>query len=246
MSIEYFPNRVFKKTVPAIDRVMAERTPRLVRGYQDITSKALDVVISANSNWQINAIKFTFANATSRNYSATVMGGVKVVANLNDSLWFQSSNSLWQQINLTPDFYTGDNLAQELENQLNANTAFSDLGLSFTVSYDSTTGLFEIDVSGGTIRYIQQNNTQRLPTRDSTAGHLFGFTVTTGYDSTLVSDTPVFGLNQEAWIINEKASVVTQDYSDDIHILNIDEAIHLTTNTAATAVSYEIQYEEMV
>ena len=247
MSIKYFPNRVFKGSVPAIDRVMAKRQPIVVRGHQDINSTALDVVISANSDWQVNSIKLTFSNATSRDYSVSILGGVKVLKNLNDYLWFQTPNSLWQQITLNPGFYTGDDLAAELENELNANNTFANaLSLTFSVAYDNELGSFLVAPTTGTVKYLQVAPV-RLPLRDSIAGHLFGLTTTTvGFEANVSSDVSVFGLDQEAWIIKEAASVVTSDFSDDIHILSLDQALHIVTNTANTAIDYEVCYEEIV
>lgn len=247
MSIKYFPNRVFKKSVPAIDRVMAKREPILVRGHQDITSAGLDIVVSAQSNWQLNSIMLTFSNATTRDYSVSIMGGVNVLQDLNDYLWFQTPNSLWQQIFLTPGFYNGDELATELETQLNANNAFANtLSLTFSVAYSNTSGTYTVTPSTGTVKYIQQNNAMRLPIRDSIAGHLFGLTADTGFVSSLVSDTKVYGLDQEAWVIKEAAANVASDFSDDLRILSLDQALHLVTNAAATAIDYEICYEEIV
>ena len=246
MSIKYFPNRVYKAAAPAIDRVMAKRQPKLVRGHANVASTALDVVISSNGDWHVNAIKFTFNSSVSRRYTVSILGGVKVLQNLNDYLWFQTPDALWQKITLTPNFYTGTQLATELQTQLNANPAYVALNKTFTVAYDPATGLFVITPSAGTIRYIQQNNTQRLPDRDSIAGHLFGLTTDGSFAANVTSNTTVYGLNQEAAIIKETTVTVTQDYSDDIHILSLDQALHVVTNTATVEVDYEIEYEEIV
>ena len=163
MSIKYFPNRVFKKNVPAIDRVMAKRSPHLVRYGANIVSNAISSVISSDSDWQLNSVKLTFSDATPRNYNVKILGGVKVITNLNDYLWFQTPNSLWQKIVLDAGFYTGTELATQLKTKLDTNTAFVALGLTFTVTYSVTVGTFTITPSSGTIKYIQQNNTQRLP-----------------------------------------------------------------------------------
>lgn len=247
MSILYFPNRVFKKSVPAIDRVMAKRDVKVARGCADLTSTALDETISSNSEWHLDSIKFTFSNTVARNYSAKIIGGAKVLTDWNDYLWFQVDGSLWQKITLDAGFYTGTQLATELQTQLNANAAFVALARTFTVSYNANTGIFTVSANTGKLRYIQQNNTQRLPDRDSIAGHLFGFTEDTVFTSNVISsNTPVFGMDQEAYIINEVASVVTEDYNSNVYILSIDQALHLTSNTAGVIMNYEIGYEEIV
>lgn len=246
MSIKYFPNRIYKKNDAAIDRVIAKRRPQLIRGSANVTATGVDAVISANGDWQLNSIKFSFSNAAPKTYSVAVQGGVKVLENLNDYLWFQTSNALWQKITLSPGFYTGTQLAAELESKLNANADFSAAGTTFTVAYSAITGLFTITPTGATLRYIQTNTSQTLSRCDSIAGHLFGLNVTTAFGATVVSDTPVFGLNDEAWVISETNSLVTEHYNDDIHILDLDQALHITTNAASMIVGYEVCYEEIV
>lgn len=246
MSIKYFPNRVFKKTSPAIDHVMAQRTPQITRGRANVAASALDTVISANTNWQINSIKFNFSNTSSRSYSVKVLGGVKVIQNLNDYLWFMVTGYLWQKITLSPGFYTGTQLAAELKSKLEANPAFLAALLTFTVTYSDITGLFSITPSVGNIQYLQTNTRKQISERDSIAGHLFGFTADSSSASTISSNTPVYGLNQESWIIDETDSIVTEHYNDDIHVLNIDQALHFETNVASTSVDYEVQFEEIV
>ena len=86
--------------------------------------------------------------------------------------------------------------------------------------------------------------TQRY--RDSIAGHLFGLTTDSSFGATVVSDITAWGLNKEAWIIDESAAVVTEHYFDDLKILDIDQAIHIESSVAAITVNYEVNYEEMV
>ena len=247
MAIKYYPNRIQKMLVPAIDRVMAKRKAQLIRGSQDINATALDVVISANGDWQLNSIKFTFSAATARNFSAKILGGRRVVSNLNDYLWFQTPNTLPQQITLSTGFYTGTQLATELQTKMDANTAFSALGITFTVAYSATTGLFTITPSSSTLKYLNVNTLQTQRYRDSIAGHLFGLTESnTIYLAAVESFTTVFGLNQEAWIIDETASIVTENFFDDLKLLDIDQAVHIETNTANVIVDYEVNYEEVV
>lgn len=245
MSIKYFPNRVFKKSVPAIDRIMSKRSPHVVRGCANVVSNALSAVISSDTDWQLNSVKLTFNNATPRNYSAKILSGIKVVKDLNDYLWFQTPNTLWQQITLDAGFYNGADLATQLQDKLNANTAFSNSGLTFTVTYDGVAGTFTITPSSGTVKYIQQNNTQRLPIRDSIAGHLFGLTADTAFVSSIVSDTFVFGLGQEAWFIDVTSGTVLEHYNNDIQTMSIDQALHIQVNVADTIVNYDVNFEEL-
>jgi len=246
MAIIYYPNRIQKKTPPAIDRVMAQRRPQLVRGASNVASTALDVVVSANTDWQLNSIKFTFDNANPRDYSAKILGGRKVVTDLNDYLWFQSGLTLPQKITLDAGFYTGDQLAVELKDKLDNNTEFNADGVTFTVTYDAATGLFTITPSSGTIRYLNVNTMQTQRYRDSIAGHLFGLTADTAFGASVTSNETVFGLNQEAWVVDETGSAVEEDFFDDLKILDIDQAVHIEVSTAPLRVDYEVNYEEIV
>lgn len=245
MAIKYYPNRI-PKNPAAIDRVLAQRKLQLVRGSADTTSAGLDVVISANTGWHVNNIKFTFSGATVRDFSAKIIGGRKVVADMNDCLWFQHEDTLPQNIVLDAGFYTGTELATELESKLDANVAFTAKSITFTVTYSDSTGLFTVTPSSGNLRYWNENKTVSPRYRDSIGGHLFGFTEDIVYGATVVSNETVFGLNQEAWIINEAASVVTENFFDDLKILDIDQAVRLETTTAAIRVDYEVNYEEIV
>ena len=183
-----------------------------------------------------------FSAATARDYGWSIINGRKVVEGLNDYLWFQTNTSLWKKITLTPGFYTGDELATELQTQLDATFT----PITFTVAYSETTGLFTITPSSGTLRYIDSNNAQTLPYRQSIAGHLFGLTATTALGATVTSDTAVFGLNNSTSLVDETASAVTEHFNDDIHILEVDQALNITSGTAAIYVDYAVSYEEMV
>lgn len=242
MAIVYYPNRTAKRLSPAIDRVMAKRNISVVRGAADITASGLDVTLSANSDWQINNIKLNFSGATARDYGWKIISGRKVISGVNDYLWFQMNTTLWQKITLDSGFYNGTELAAELKAQLE--TAFSPV--TFTVTYTTTTGVFAITPSSGTIKYIQTNNAQTLPYRESIGGHLFGLTETTAFASAVSSNTAVYGLNTEASLVDETASSVIEHFNDDLHILSVDQAINIFTGTAGIAVDYEVTYEEIV
>ena len=251
MSIVNYPNRIYSGNSTAIDREMAQRKPITVRGRQNINAQALDVVVSANNNWQLDSVSLVFNNVTARNYAVGVLGGKKVVTNRNDYLWFAtrsgSGYSAPQMITLDAGFYTGAQLATELKTQMDANAVFAAHGLVFTVTYTHANGLFRITPSSGTIEYFNINPKQDFRTRDSIAGHLFGLTVDTGLLVSVVTDTPQYGLASEASIINETAAIVLQHYHDDLHSLYIDQAIHLSSNSGVNVfIDYTVVYEELV
>lgn len=249
MAIKYYPNRIFKKAVPSIDRVIAKRQPLIISGYHDIAASALDVTISpVNSDWQVNSISLAFSAATNKDYSVKVKGGRKVVTDLNDYLWFKVSGQLPQKITLSSGFYTGTELATQLQTQLNANSVFNAAGITHTVTYAAATGLFTVtNTSGQTVQYLNVNSAQTLRTQDSIAGHLFGLTTNSSAAVAITSDTAVFGLDSEAAIIDETASSHTERYHDDLHTLTIDQALHVEgTAAVANVMNYTIGYEEIV
>lgn len=246
MAVVYYPNRVQKGVVPAIDREMAKRNPQIINNGQDISATAIDYRFSSSNDWQLDSVSFTFSNATARDYSVSVMNGRKVLTDLNDSLWFQIDATGPESITLDAGFYTGTELAAELQTQLDANSSFAAAGVTFTVTYVSTTGLFTIAPSSGTIRYLNVNNAQVLSLRDSIAGHLFGLNADTSFAASVVSDTSLKGLDSAAAIISQTGSTVLQHYHDDVHILTIDQAVHIETSVAALVVDYSISYEELV
>lgn len=253
MAIKYYPNRVYRAKAPAIDRVMAQRQPLTITGTQNI-STALDVVVSNNDNWQVDSIGWQFSNATARNFSATIMNGRQIVQNLNDYLWFSTTATAPQRIILTPGFYSGTELATELQTRLNATTlldgttnAFNTAGLTFTVAYNATTGLYDIGVTPGTVQYLDVNTHQTLSMRDSIAGHLFGLNTTTSLMSNVGSDTTVYGLDSEIAIVSQVANSDLTYLHNDFHTMSVDQALHLTSNAGANvALTYVVDYEAIV
>lgn len=246
MSIKYYPSRVQKKMVHAIDRTMAKRSPHIINRRQNIAATAIDFEYSSQKDWQLDSVAFTFNNATSRNYSVSIKNGRNVVTDLNDSLWFAINTTGPQSITLDSGFYTGTELAAELKAQLDANTAFAAAGVTFTVTYDSTTGIYTITPSSGTIKYLDSNNAQPARYKDSIAGHLFGLTQDVDFAGSISSTEPVPGLDSEAAFINETADVDLTRYHDDTHVLTMDQAVHIASNLASVIVDYSITYEELV
>ena len=247
MAIKYYPNRVYKGKVPAIDRVMAKRKIQVASGHANLAAAALSTVISCENDWQLDTIQFNFSNATPRNFNAYIKNGRKVVENLNDYLWFQSPNSFPQKIILTAGFYSGTELAAQLKAKLDANVAFAALGMTFTITYTAATGLFLITPSTNTIAYLDVNTSAVMTIRDSIAGHLFGLNVTTTPASSITSDTAVFGLNTETAVVSQAASTASTYLRDTVDTLSIDQAVKLTTNTGSSVLTdYIVTYEEIV
>jgi len=245
MPIVYYPNRVYRAKVPAIDRVMSKMTPTLVTGSHNTASTELSAIISNDKAWQVNSIALSFSSTTGRTFSASIMNGINIVENLNDYLWFQITSSLPQRIILDAGFYTGTQLAAELKSKLDANTGFSALSITFTVAYDTSTGVFTITPSSGQIKYLNVAR-QTLPIRDSIAGHLFGLNETTAFASNVASDTPVYGLDSEISLLSETGNSSTSYLHEYLHTLTLDQAIHITSNSGSNViVGYVVNYENI-
>jgi len=246
MAIINYPNRIFKDIVPAIDRQLAKRNLKTVSETNDITATGLDLTISAKNGWIIDSIAFEFSNTTARSYSASIQNGRRVVERYNDYLWFHVTGCFAQRIVLDDGFYDGTELAAHLKAKLDANSAFIAQSITFTVVYDATTGEFTVTPSSGNIKYLDVNEGQTIPNRQSIAGHLFGFTVTTSFAASVTSDTAVFGLDSSAAIINQVSTTEESLYHDDLHNLSIDQSLSLASNTAAVAITHTITYEEII
>lgn len=244
MSIVYYPNRPYKGRVPAIDRVMAKRQPLTVHGSKDITATPLAATITSNDNWMVDSIGFTFSGATVRNFSASIVNGRNVLTNLNDYMWVDVVGAGKRLVTLTAGFYTGTQLATQLQTQLDA--AYTGTGFTFTVAYAAATGLYTITPSSSTMAYIDKNTQRDFMTRDSICGHLFGLTATSAYGATVVTDTAVYGLDTEVAILSQTGSTVTSYYHNTIHVLTMDQAIQLDSNTAGVTIDYYVNYEVIV
>lgn len=246
MSVKYYPNRIFRASLSPVDAITQKDNVNQFKFVNDISATAIDEVISPLRDWKVVGIKFTFSNANARNYSASVIGGRSVINNLNDFLFFKTERTLPQKITLNQGFYTGTALANELKAQMDANSAFLDLGITFNVTYDDAIGEYTISPSSGNIQYLEENALGALPDRYSIAGHLFGFNQDTAITASITSDTAVPGLNSETAILLENANTDLSHYNSDPHTLSMDEAIKVTTNTAAVEVNYSIDYQNIL
>ena len=121
---------------------------------------------------KLNSVELGFSGV-SRDYDANIVAGRKIVTHYNDYLWLQMESITPQRIILSAGFYTGTELAAELKTQLDANTAFSDASITFTVSYTSPS--FTITPSSGTMRYIDSFDSQPGVIRKSIAACVIWF-----------------------------------------------------------------------
>ena len=254
MAIIYYPNRVYKGKVPAIDRVMAQRKLTSSSSASNLAANSISTTISSNVDWQVDSVSFNFNNVTAKSYSFSIADGRNIVQNLNDYLWFQITGSLPQIITLTPGFYSGTTLATELQTRLNAPTllngntnAFYLTGVIFSVSYDNILGVFVITPSVGQIRYLNVNTAQVLPLRDSIAGHVIGLTADSSFGANVTSDTSVPGLDSVLPVVSTVDVTTTTHYHDTVHTLSMDQAVVLAANSSSSVLaSVMAVYEPLV
>jgi hypothetical protein len=243
MAIINYPERVFKVNGSAIDAIIGRNLTKTYSYSKDLSATAIDNVFSVDRDWKLNSIILTFSGAVARDFSVAIANGRKVVANYNDFLWFEHVSACPQKITLTPGFYTGTDLATELETQLDANTEYTAAAITFTVAYDNAAGTFTITPSSGNIKYILRNLQQVLGQRDSIAGNLFGLNANGTSAATSVSDTLVVGLNDEGLIVNQAAYTDTYyNYLTPIY-LSIDKALHFESSVAGVTMNIDVNYE---
>ncbi len=245
MPVKYYPNRVSSIPPHSIDRAMESRKVLTVSGSKEIDSDALSNVVSFRTPVHINSIKISFSNSTNRDFSVKILNGLNVLRNLNDYIWLMGERTLPQRIKIDEGFYTGTEFATHLQGKINTNTAFDNTGVTVTVAYADATGLFTITANDN-IKYFHVNPHQTHLLRDSIGGILMGLEEDHDFSTEIVSDTPVFGLNQASWIINEEDSDVQENYFDDLKILGLDQALLFETNTANTQIFYTVNYESIL
>ena len=242
MAIVFFPEQIAKRSGHVAERNNVQRSVLTASNSKDITSAGIDDIIYFNSDWQMDNISFVFSAATARTFGVNLLNGRQVIAGYNNYLWFQKANTTTspQLVTLTPGFYTGATLATELKTQLDATFT----GTTFTVSY--TSPAFTITMSGGAqLRFILRNTTQALRYRQSLAGHLFGFTITSDYAASLTGDVAVPGLNTSVPLVSLTGNT-SLAYADSIQrALSLDNALEVTTGTAAITVGYTLAYERI-
>jgi len=242
MAIKYYPNRSQRGSISAIEQQMRRGVKYVASGGGNIASTALTDVISPERDWTMQSILFNFSGATSRDFSVTAKNGRRVVEKFNDYLWFHVEGTNPQRITLSPGFYTGTELAAELQTQLDANAAYVTAGITFTVTYSNATGTFEVTPSSSTIKYLDVNTQQTIQIKDSIAGHLFGLNATSVFASSAASDTNVAGLDDTTGIVSETGSSVLTYYSDTARSLTVDQALAINTSTATIDVTYTMAY----
>lgn len=241
MAIIYYPDHIQKKRRHVVDVMANEETVLSAKGSKDITSSALSYRFSPLApSWTAKTTSMKFSAAVNKTYAVSIETGRGIITGLNDSLWISAGgSSTAEKIVLAQGFYNGTELSSQVKAALEANPVFSGLSLTFTVTYNTTSDVFTITPSSGTI-YYWNTYTQVNVRRNSSAGHVLGFTADQS-GAALVSDTAVPSLGSKSLIVGDTgtdSNIVVTDAID----LSVDEAVTLESTTGAAVVEYFINY----
>ena len=242
MGILYYPNEIQKKRPHRIDIQMREATTLAATGAEDLTGTGLSYRLSRPvPSWKAELITLHFSGATARDIAVSIETGLGIISGLNDAIWIGVSGTVPQRVTIDEGFYTGTTMATELKTQLDAETAFVDLGVTFTVAWSSVTRKFTITPSAGTATFLSENTAQSVR-RNSLAGHVLGLTVDqTG--ASISSDTALPSLGSKAPVVDYPASVLTDVVITDGLVLDEDSAIAIDISPVALTVHYSIKYK---
>jgi hypothetical protein len=244
MGIKYYPDHVQKKRHHVVDVLSREERLRSINGGQDLTGNPLTYRFSPlTPSWRTKLVALKFSSAVSKTYSINIETGRGIITGLNDSLWIDINTSGWaQKIILAQGFYNGTELSAQVKTALEANSVFSGLGLTFTVTYSASTDKFTITPSSGTIQYYDVYTPRNLR-RNSTAGHVLGFTADQSAAS-LVSDTAVPSLGNKT-VIAGATGVETSIVLNSAIDMSVDEALSIDVTAAVVSVEYCVTYETL-
>ena len=248
MPIIYYPQHSSMRDVQSLENISKSNGFIEFTGGGSISTSGISEVISYNKSWKLVSFGFFFSGTTSRDFSLKIKNGRNVVSGKNYIFWIQCKNpgTLWTKITLQSNgVRSGDELASDLEETLNSTTSLTEVGHSFSVSYNNSTGIFTITPASGEIAFFQESPCATDNSRMSTGGHLYGFTQNSSFASSITSDSAIKGLNDVADILSYSSSVVTSLYFDDGLSLSMDQGILISTNTAALNVTYKAIVQEI-
>ncbi len=242
--IKYFYDRVQKKNKHFAEQwAKSDKTLRSAGGG-DCTA-GYSYVFAPLCNCEVRNIAVQFSSSANKTYAVKKIVGRGILSGLNDMLYLKATATNPQTIVLSNGFYrTGALLAAELKSQLDANTAFLSGGLTpFTVSFNTTTGLFTIQPSGGNfIQYLDFN--KRISVRQySTAGYPMGLNANTTLAASIVSDTAMLDIGSETAIASGTASAATDVMVTEPIILDEDQAIVITVDAVGMNVKHSLDYK---
>jgi hypothetical protein len=232
--------------VNRIDRQSLSQRILVSKAVQNTAAVALDHKVYLHDNpWRLKEISLAFSGAAARNITISKLTGASVIQNLTDRFWIRTTGSVPQRIDLTPGFYfDATTLGTELKAQLDGNSVFTGLGLTFTVAYNSTTKVFNITNSGASPMTFYASNPFVPVRKNSTAGGFFGLTADQGPAVTIVSDD-VADIGTSTVLVSAAGDTSLSYVVTDPFDFDNDSFLNVVTNggvaiTVTSKVSYQI------
>ena len=241
MPIMYYPGEWAKMKMHVIEQQQQPNMLHSVFGTQNLSSGMLLAGVWCPKGWEVRRVSLNFDDATSKDYSVSIVRGVGIVAGKNDRLWIKVDTVPAQEAIIPQGFYTGDTLATAIATALNA-CDFPTASKPFTVVYGSSTGLFTISPASGNAKLLTSNTTVRVRWI-GTAAPLIGFTTDTGMTTDLVSDTAVGGMGTEMAYLSASGSSSLNIMSTDVVAMTTDDQLLVAASCSTGIAAYEVVYK---
>jgi hypothetical protein len=226
-----------------IDQESRKAKSGLRTDFVDLSAGAMSFkVFNLVERWRVDNISMSFSSSTSRDFAVNLKSGFGIVDKANDAFWLGHTNVAAQYIVLDSGFY--DNSAAfcaHVKSKLDNNQAFSGAGVTFAVSYSTSTRLFTIASSSGQIKfyYLNTGSSAHIP---SLAAPVLGFMTDVGFASSISSTTPV-DIGTTYAIYDGSSSTATSFVDTDIKHMNLDRALEITADTGpSVSVTAQVDY----
>jgi len=175
-----------------IDRQQKGSKLLTVVDHVDLNVAALSLSLyNLEESWKVREVAFAFSNANARTFTIKKKSGRGIVSLANSYFWLAQTSAVAQRIDLDEGFYdTATAFVAHVKAQLDANQAFSDAGVTFTVAHGAATKLISITPSSGQVKYVD-NNTAAAARPKSVASPVLGFTADQGFAASVTGDEPI-------------------------------------------------------
>lgn len=246
MGIKYYVDRVQKKSKHFAEEWVTSDSILTDSGGGNSAPAGFSYVFAPVCECEVSNVILKISAGAAKDYAIKKIVGRGIASGLNDMLYMKSRGKPFQIINLDAGFYRiGSDLATEIKTQLDANSAFVDLGLTpFTVTFDAVTGKFTIQTFAGQIGYIDQN-TGISVRQFSTAGHVIGFMIDATPAASIISDTSVIDIGTEVDLASDTASTDQNVVITEIGFLGVDEGILIEVSNTGGMVQYSVAYRNV-
>jgi len=229
MPILYYADSIYKKRKPTPDVIETSVVPPLTHAGRESLTQAVSMRTWLPApSWNVKEILLHISSSSNKDYAIGKLIGRGIITGVNDSLWITRNNAP-RSVIIPLGFYTGTELC--LAFQTAANATFAGLGVTFTMIYNPTSGLFTITPSTGTMGYLHDN--PNAPRRHSTAETVFGLMNNQAESSQVVSDTVVPTLGTKFEIVGANNSNTTYVVVTDELAMDVDMALYIDVSALA-------------